>query len=299
MAELVLAPLTTLDAEAYWRVYVRGRSDLPTASVQVHVERYLQLPPEERRTYFAIKRDGEFIGTIRLLPGRQEPPGANLVGFSMDPAHAGLASRALIKAVDLLRAQGTSPIVASFEDRYEPAFAAIGFTRWFARLRMEAPTTRGSVPADLGLRPPEEPEVAKLTSFFMDVYAGHMEQAFGMHVGSEADWREYMTALLKGASGRFMPDASFVALDSDRIVGAILTTDWMETPLIAEIGVAKDRRGRGLGRALLQRTLNRLVDLDMPRLGLFVTEGNDPAIRLYETMGFAQVGGKSVTARIE
>lgn len=299
MADLLLAPLQTVDAEAYWRVFVSGRSDLPSPSVTVHLERYLGLPPDEQRTHYSFTRDGAIVGTIRILMGTAESPGANLAGFSMDPAHADLASAAIVKAIDRLRARGQMQITAGFEDRYEPAFRAVGFRRWFARTRLEAPTAKGPVPPELGLRPPEEPEVLGLTTFFMDAYDGHMEQAFGMHVGPESEWRDYIAGLLKGDSGQFMPDASFVALEGDRLVGAILTTHWMETPLVAELGVAKDRRGRGIGRALLQAVFNRLADRDMHRIALFVTVGNDPAIRLYERMGFVQAGGQSVTARLE
>jgi ribosomal protein S18 acetylase RimI-like enzyme len=126
-----------------------------------------------------------------------------------------------------------------------------------------------------------------------------LEQQFGMHVGSEGEWRGYVGGLFKGDSGRFMPDASYVALEGDRIVGAILVTEWMGMPLVAELGVAKDRRGQGVGRSLLGAAMNRLAGRDEPRLALYVTLGNDPAVSLYRSLGFAQIGGESVTARLE
>jgi ribosomal protein S18 acetylase RimI-like enzyme len=45
--------------------------------------------------------------------------------------------------------------------------------------------------------------------------------------------------------------------------------------------------------------MNRLAGLDVPRLALYVTLGNDPAVSLYRSLGFAQIGGESVTARLE
>ena len=96
-----------------------------------------------------------------------------------------------------------------------------------------------------------------------------------------------------------MPDASYVNLEGPRIAGAILVTHWMGMPLVAELGVAKERRGKGIGRALLQAAMNRLEGLGEPRLALYVTVGNDPAVALYRSMGFLQVGGQSVTARLD
>jgi len=289
-----LEPLQTTEAHAYWAVFVSGRTDLPTAGLQVHLDRYLALTPEDQRSHFSVKKDGRIIGTLRLGP-------AEISGFSMDPTYVDDGAAALVKAVDLLRAGGAAVIRAHYEDRYEPAFASLGFRRIFARMRMEAPTARrkGNLPEDLKLQPPEEDEVLGLTKFLIDVYEGHLEQQYGMHVGSEGEWRGYVGGLFKGDSGRFMPDASYVALEGDRIVGAILVTEWMGMPLVAELGVAKARRGQGVGRSLLEAVMNRLAGLDQPRLALYVTLGNDPAVSLYRSLGFAQVGGESVTARLE
>jgi len=289
---LSLEPLQTMEAHAYWRVFLSGRSDLPTGDLKVHLDRYLALSAGEQRSHFSVKKDGRIIGTLRLGP-------AEISGFSMDPAYASEAAAVLLKAVDTLRASGAAGLTATFEDRYEAAFASLGFRRGFARMRMEAPTMNTPPAHGVTLQPPEEDEVLGLTTFLMGVYEGHLEQQYGMHVGGEEEWRGYVAGLLKGDSGRFMPDASYVALDGDRIIGAILITHWMGMPLVAELGVAKDHRGRGLGRALLETSMVRLAAVDEPRLALYVTLGNDSAIALYRSLGFTQVGGESVTARLE
>ena len=287
-----LEPLQTTEAHAYWRTFVSGRTDLPTSDLQIHLDRYLALPPEEQRSHFSVKKEGRIVGTVRLGP-------AEISGFSMDPASREEAASALLRSMDLLRAGGASSIIAHFEDIYESAFESLGFRRVFARMRMEAPTKRNAAPINVKLQPPEEDEVLGLTKFLMDVYEGHLEQQYGIHTGPEEEWRGYVAGLFKGDSGQFMPDASHVALEGDRIVGAILITHWMGMPLVAELGVAKDRRGRGLGRALLETAMGRLAGREEPRLALYVTVGNDPAIALYRSMDFSQAGGQSVTARLE
>lgn len=289
---VTLEPLQTPEAHSYWKTFVAGRTDLPTRDLKVHLDRYLALSPEDQRSHFSVKKDGRIIGTLRLGP-------AEISGFSMDPTFAGDAAVTLLKAVDLLRAGGAGTITGHFEDRYESAFASLGFRRIFARMRMEAPTKRSVAAAGPKMQPPEEAEVLGLTKFLMDVYDGHMEQAHGIHTGPEDEWRGYVTGLFKGDSGQYMPDASYVILEGDRIVGAILITHWMGMPLVAELGVAKDRRGKGLGRALLQASMHRLAAREEPRIALYVTIGNDPAIALYRQVDFVQVGGQSVTARLE
>ncbi len=291
VSDLTLEPLRSVDAHAYWSLYVAGRTDVPTRSVPVHVDRYLALPPEEQRTHLAIRKGGRMIGTVRLLPDA-------ITGFSLDPTYATDARAVILRAVDLLRSRGAGAITASFEEAYAPSFEALGFRRVFARMRMEAPTRR-LAPAAGSLKPPEESEVLALARFFREAYEGHLEQSYGMHVGSEEDWRGYITGILRGESGRFMPDASFVALDGAQLTGAILVTEWMESPLVAEIGVAADHRRQGIARALLSAASTRLASVGLGRWALYVTVGNEPAIALYRAFGFDRAGGATITARLE
>lgn len=291
MTVLRLEPLRSLDAEAYWRVFVDGRTNLPTRSVTAHVDRYLTLPPDEQRTHFAVWTGDMLVGAMRLLPG-------TITGFSMDPAHRGDAKVAIIRAVDLLRTQGSGAITASFEDAYAKDFEVLGFRRVFSRIRMEAATRRLPA-AEIPLKPPEEGEIPQLARFFQEVYEGHMEQSYGMHVGTEEDFRRLVSAILRGETGRFMPDASFISSSGERLTGAILVTEWMEGPMVAELGVAPGWRRRGVGRALLSAASTRLASLGDERWGLYVTVGNDPATRLYRSFGFEQVGGETVTAALD
>ena len=291
MTPLRLEPLQSNDAQEYWRIYVAGRTDLPSRSVAVHVERYLALPKEEQRTHYAIRKGDAMVGTVRLLPDA-------ITGFSLDPAAAGEAMPAIIKALDLLRSGGAGVITASFDEAYEGDFEALGFHRVFARMRMTGPTRRLPKTA-VNLKPPEEGEIPGLARFFMDVYEGHMEQRYGMHVGSEEDWRGYITGILRGETGRFMPEASYVSLDGDRLVGAILLSHWMGSPLVSELGVVPERRRRGIATALLSAASTRLAALEEPEWALYVTVGNEAAVALYTSFGFTHAGGQTVTARLE
>jgi ribosomal protein S18 acetylase RimI-like enzyme len=94
-----------------------------------------------------------------------------------------------------------------------------------------------------------------------------------------------------------------VALLDGRVVGwcDILP---LERPTLAHggtlgIGVARDFRGRGIGTALLQETLERAKAAGLTRIELTVREDNLRAIALYEKLGFVREGLKRNAVRLD
>ena len=290
MPGLELAPLETADADAYWQAHVAGRTDLPSPSFLVHMERYLRLPPEEQQTYFAFVEGGRIVGTVRLADA--------ITFFSLAPEARDWTRDAILLATEPFIAKGAEKVVASYDDSYSEAFTGLGFRETFSRMRMEVPIVKGDKPA-LEMAHPEATDVDDIATFLMAAYEGHMEQPFGMHVGPPEEWRDYATSIWKGESGTYLPLASWLTRDDAGLAAISLATVWMGTPLVAEIAVRKDRRRQGLARALLAATGNALVDLGHDRLALYVTVGNDTAIRLYEDLGLRQAGGRTVSAALE
>ncbi|MPZ57080.1 MAG: ribosomal-protein-alanine N-acetyltransferase [Rhizobiales bacterium] len=74
------------------------------------------------------------------------------------------------------------------------------------------------------------------------------------------------------------------------LVGFILTRRAADEAEILSIAVDKGARGRGLGRKLLRRNLQRLAGLDVRAVFLEVGAENAPALALYDRMGFEEVG---------
>ena len=56
------------------------------------------------------------------------------------------------------------------------------------------------------------------------------------------------------------------------------------------LGVGPEYRGRGFGKALLEDLKARMADLGICRLLLAVDLDNLPAIKIYESVGFVQLG---------
>lgn len=100
-------------------------------------------------------------------------------------------------------------------------------------------------------------------------------------------------ASFDGDYGELWPEASAVAIRHDQIVGAVLTVKeapWDDTPkgpFIIELFVDREHRRQGIARLLISRCLDALHRAGAASVGLRVVSDNEPALRLYRSMGFA------------
>ena len=108
-------------------------------------------------------------------------------------------------------------------------------------------------------------------------------------------YRQNIIATLAAAA----PGTQIVALDVDRVVGAVLlypagaamgvpggapmTLTWPEVRLLA---VAPSARGRGVGAALMNECIHRARSAPATALTLHTTDLMQAAMRLYERLGF-------------
>ncbi len=84
-------------------------------------------------------------------------------------------------------------------------------------------------------------------------------------------------------------EESLVALAPDSApVGVALLGRRGARAWVAGMGIAPEWRGQGQGAALLARLLDQARDLGARRVSLEVLEGNTPAYRLYQRMGFEE-----------
>lgn len=82
--------------------------------------------------------------------------------------------------------------------------------------------------------------------------------------------------------------------NGDRTAGYCWTSlsplDGRARGVIGMIGVVPDYRGRGISRTILLASMEYLRSLDVADIGLQVDSSNNPATRLYASMGFEKVG---------
>ena len=114
--------------------------------------------------------------------------------------------------------------------------------------------------------------------------AAILGEAFVDHDGDYVYSAEQVAHLLAGPTTRL--DASFLALDGDGPVGAVVSVDEPEAGYVMALGVRRRGRGRGVGLALLQAAFGAFQDGGHSTVQLHVQAQNRTgAVRLYQRAG--------------
>lgn len=112
-----------------------------------------------------------------------------------------------------------------------------------------------------------------------------------MSVG-DLDFAAELTAREGWASGRrdfelylaHDPEGCFTAWEDGRRIGMVTTTAYRASGWMGNLIVVPEARGRGVGRALMERGLARLEAAGIATVRL---DGDPPGIPLYRSLGFA------------
>lgn len=155
------------------------------------------------------------------------------------------------------------------------------------RLRRRLRAQLVSRPVSLGLpiKCVRQTEEGDLSMLMLEAYHGSIDD----DGETLPDAQQSVRATLNGEHGDFLDDCSLVALDRDRPVAVTFVTRFRGEPLLAQVYTAPTWKQRGLARALIQLSMNALVARGESVLNLVVTSGNDPAERLYVSLGFSVV----------
>lgn len=98
-------------------------------------------------------------------------------------------------------------------------------------------------------------------------------------------YRKTWQGIIDGKAG-----ALFVACDGNEVVGSLSIFVTQNGAHDLGMLVSQERRGQGVGTALMRKALNWAQQHKVPALGLGVFTHNEAAIRLYEKMGFVHRG---------
>ena len=81
-----------------------------------------------------------------------------------------------------------------------------------------------------------------------------------------------------------------VALDGERVVGYIGSQSSADESDVMNVAVHPDYRRRGIAESLIEVLIRELKNRGSHALMLEVRDSNEPAIALYEKLGFAEIG---------
>jgi len=126
----------------------------------------------------------------------------------------------------------------------------------------------------------------ELTAFDWRAYRGTPDET--LLSGTPEGNRELLENALAGLFGTYLDDASPAARNSTgALMGfAVACQESLRSGILLDLAVDPEFRRRGLGEALVLRTLRALLALGYPKAHLWVTEGNRPARALYDKVGF-------------
>lgn len=134
-----------------------------------------------------------------------------------------------------------------------------------------------------GLRSPSVRDMEDLGRLMYRAYIGTIDYQGESLEDSIAEVRRTYA----GEYGPFDPEHSSVAERAGQLVSATLVTHWQSRPFVAFTMTDPAFGRQGLGRATLQRSMWLLHQDGESELRLVVTVENEPARRLYESLGFA------------
>jgi mycothiol synthase len=201
----------------------------------------------------------------------------------IDPAAAADAVHALL--VPWLTTVGAPETeVLDRDESLRAALTAAGWTQDRSTFELLRPVSPGWVlaeptwPAGVEIRPCARADAAALHRLI------YQDAGWADVPGHHArDLDEWQRIFLRAGSADAAP---VLAARGDRLVGAAIGRQFSDgTGWVAQLAVARDERGRGLGRALLLECMRRQVSGGATTLGLAVIATNRSALQLYLDVG--------------
>ncbi|MDO5755776.1 MAG: GNAT family N-acetyltransferase [Tissierellia bacterium] len=102
----------------------------------------------------------------------------------------------------------------------------------------------------------------------------------------EEDFLEELHQVLRGLYGEFMPKASFVLSDKDKILAAHLVCLYKNVPTTTYLFTDPDYRRQGLATSVLEASCHTLTKESYPKIQVYLNLDNQGAYQLYDSFGF-------------
>jgi ribosomal protein S18 acetylase RimI-like enzyme len=181
-----------------------------------------------------------------------------------------------------------------FGSELNPSFLSRFFrlhARQFMLLRLsEVKLSNRPLSAGLRIEPWSDRAFESAARLIQLAYANHVDGEINDQYRSEAGGMKFLRniVLLPGC-GQFTQEASFVVRPAtgDRLIGMVLTSTVAErVGHTTQLCVMPGYHGHGIGRQLMEHSVQALRRRNYEALSLTVTSVNKPAVDLYEHLGF-------------
>lgn len=143
----------------------------------------------------------------------------------------------------------------------------------------------------LPLVPATEEVLLPMAEALLDAYAGTVDDE---HETLEEALEE-LRRVFRGFYGTFLPQASHLILEDNRVLSGVLTCLYRGEPTITNTFTRKSAQRLGYATHLVMKAADVLAQEGFHSLYLFVSVENRQAIALYESLGFEKVPLTTVT----
>ncbi|KJY16098.1 MULTISPECIES: GNAT family N-acetyltransferase [unclassified Streptomyces] len=252
-----------------------------------------------RRTY-EVRVNSRRVGSLELATRSAAQPTVGVIRglwIDEDDRRRGRGTVAALAAEEVLRSWRCTGIAVSVPADAGPALrmaASLGYRETGRIMVKELPAQPPGLPAGSVGRP--------MTRAEFDAWLEPGIVEYGRRLVAPGMTDEQGVAASRAEHARMLPDGpdtpgtDFLLLEST--AGETLGTVWTgqcelpglgAVPYVYDVKVAPEHRGQGHGRTLMLLAERTVLAAGGHRLGLHVVEGNTPARRLYESLGYRDI----------
>ena len=223
-----------------------------------------------------------------------------LAGFMVAPEGSNpMAGESLLHAtVEALRQQGVarieSPCVSMRHAWLVSTFEREGFqTSWreFLRLDLHREYPPARPPTPIQLEPWRRTSRREAGALMQAAYAGTADVEINTLYRTVEGCDGILEDILhQGGCGPLVTEASVLARDRRQAIGFVIVTEIAPRQAhLVQVAVLPTYQRQGIGRLLVRHSLARLAMLRFDTFSLIVSRANQPALRLYQTLGLQEV----------
>ena len=217
---------------------------------------------------------------IALCSLQLNGPEATLERFCIENPTALQASIPFLQS-DLRHMRVASSVVIVSE-RQEKAFSVGGYQKTDTLVTFAKTISETQLMPILPMSNLSEKDIPTIAKLMLESYANNKEK-FQEPKSAEA----YLRSIMKGTSGTFLSDASFISGAQGNLVSAcFVASDMPKVARVVQLFTHPLYRARGLATTELVTGMNRLRKLGVLTLTALIPQSNEVAVRLFTKLEF-------------